>query len=311
MTLLDELLAGRTLALDRSALPTLATTAELRAAGASLDQLAQRTDLQPHDVAVQHVGSTAIVPLTGLITSNPLLAFLAGGTMPDALVASLRQAVADPDVREILLLVDSPGGEVALMTETASEIRRLRDITPITAIARPLMASAAFWLAAQATDVVATPSADIGSVGVFAIHIDQSKRNEQAGIRPTYITSSAEKVEGNPDAPLSEQAIANMKQRVDETTNQFVSDLAAGRGTSVATVRSRFGSGRMFAAAEALGRGMVDRIETSENTLGRLATTTGRLRASTHRLSRSAVSDAEQAALDEQAILAVLSADAS
>ena len=168
-------------------------TATLRADGATLKQLAQRTDLQPHDVAVQHVGSTAVVPLTGLITSNPLLAFLTGGTMPDALVASLRQAVADPEVRDVLLLTDSPGGEVSLVPETAAEIRRMRDIKPITAIARPTMASAAFWLASQATTVVATPSADVGSVGVFVVHIDWSKKNEQDGVTPTYITSSTAK----------------------------------------------------------------------------------------------------------------------
>ena len=70
MTLLDELLAGRTLAVDRSALPSLAVTATMRADGVALEQLAQRTDLQPHDVAVQHVGSTAIVALTGLISDR-------------------------------------------------------------------------------------------------------------------------------------------------------------------------------------------------------------------------------------------------
>ena len=70
MTLLDELLAGRTLAIDRSALPSLAVTATMRADGVALEQLAQRTDLQPHDVAVQHVGSTAIVALTGLISDR-------------------------------------------------------------------------------------------------------------------------------------------------------------------------------------------------------------------------------------------------
>ena len=181
---LDELFAGRTLAIDRSALPSLAMTATMRADGASLEQLAQRTDLPMADTRPQRVGSTAVIPLTGLTSNSPVLAFLTGGTMPDALVASLRQAVADPEVRDVLLLVDSPGGETALLTETAAEIRRLRELKPITALARPLMASAALWLASQATDVVATPSADVCSVGIFVLHLDESKRNERDGVMP-------------------------------------------------------------------------------------------------------------------------------
>ena len=74
-------------------------------------------------------------------------------------------------------------------------------------------------------------------------------------------------------------------------------------------VRSRFGAGRMFSAEEALSRGMIDRVATVEDTLGRLASTTGRLRASTRRPTLAAVSDAKQAAIDEEAILAVLSAN--
>ena len=303
---IDTLFAGTPMALDRSALPRLAQAAQLRAGGANLEQLAQHRDLDHQDVTVQRSGATAIVSLTGVITSNPVLAFLTGGITPDGLVASLRSAATDPEVKDILLLVDSPGGEVALMVETASTIRRLREVKPITAFARPLMASAAFWLASQATEVVATPSADVGSVGVFAIHLDASKLNEKAGVRPTYITSSALKIEGHPDGPLGDEAAAHMQKRVDQSAATFVSDLAKGRGIPEATVRSQFGDGRMFSADEALVRGMVDRVATFEATVARLQSGVRPMRAVMARATPQALTGEDLRRADEEIIMATL-----
>ena len=168
---------------------------------------------------------------------------------------------------DVVLLTHSPGGETSLISETAAEIRRLRAIKPITAIARTQMASAAFWLAAQATTVLATPSAELGAVGVFMIHVDQSRLNDRIGITPTYITSSAKKIEGNPDMPLADDTRAFLQSRVDRVAATFVTDLALGRRTSEANVRSAYGDGRMFDAAEAARRGMAERVATLESLL--------------------------------------------
>lgn len=265
----EHLLAGRVLGLDRSALPALASRAALRAGGLSLEQLRAGFDDERDTPRskIRRVGATAIIPIVGLISSDAFLTWLFGGTSPDAIAAAVRQAVADSEVRDIVLIVGSPGGEVSLVPEAAAEIRRCRAIKPITAMARPLAASAAYWLACSATSVVATPSADVGSCGVYWAHVDVSKMDDRVGVAVTYIANDPKKVELNPHQPLEEGAHAFMQARVDTVYGSFVRDMAAGRRVSESHVRAKFGSGRCFSAAEALARGLVDRIATLEEIL--------------------------------------------
>lgn len=170
--IVESLFANRMMALDRAALPSLESAARLRVGASTLDDVARRRagmfDKESGAIRVQRSGSTAIVPLTGVITSDSLLAWIFGGTNPDIFANVLEQEVRSASVDRVVMLVDSPGGEVSLITETAARIRRLRGSKPIIAIARTTMCSAAIWLAAQASQVVATPSAHVGSVGVFS-----------------------------------------------------------------------------------------------------------------------------------------------
>lgn len=266
----ESILVGRTLALDRSALPGLLSRAELQLGGASLKDLAEmRAGLNSNTtrVSFEHVGGTAIVPLTGMISPDPVMAWVFGGTSPDVLVRTLQAAIADPSVTNILLLVDSPGGEVALIPETAAKIRELGRIKPIVSVARCTMASGAYWLAAQAGRVIATPSANVGSVGVFTMHEDQSRRLDTIGITVTYIASDPKKVEGNKNEPLATDAKAFLQLRVDALYGAFVRDLSAGRHIPEARVRSQYGAGRVFSAAEAQSRGLVDQVATLDAVL--------------------------------------------
>lgn len=162
------------------------------------------------------------------------------------------------------------------------------------------MASAAFWLGASASTVVATPSADVGSVGVFMVHLEQSRLNDQIGITVTYVSSTPQKVEGNPDTPLGDDARAFLQSRVDQTYATFISDLALGRKVSAAKVRADYGQGRAFGAAECLRRGMVDQVGTLESLL---APATG------SRSTRRAGSFADMSEADHEALMiaAVLS----
>lgn len=299
MTSFDGLIAGRLWALDRTSLPSLASRA------------ASHAELQggPLDVGrstpkTQRAGATAIVPLVGVISSDPLINWLLGGVSPDAFASALREAVADASVSDVVLLVDSPGGEIGLIQETAAEIRRLRALKPITAIARTQMASAAFWLGAQASRVVATPSASVGSVGVFFAHAEQSRLNERVGITVTYISSDPKKVEGNPHQPLADDARAFLQSRVDAVYAQFLADLAAGRGLRLSQVAADFGGGRSFSADEALRRGMVNRVETFETLLSSSASGRRGMAA-----SAPAGSDEEQRISDEHALLIMASQD--
>jgi signal peptide peptidase SppA len=181
-----------------------------------------------------------------------------------------RAAVQSPDVGAIVLDVDSPGGLVDLVPETAAEIRDARGTKPIVAVANTMAASGAYWIAAQADELVVTPSGSVGSIGVYMVHEDWSGFNEQQGIQPTYISAGEYKTEGNPDEPLSDEARADWQQEVDDLCAMFVADVAAGRGVTAQQVRDGYGKGRTLIADRALAAGMVDRVDTIETVIGAL-----------------------------------------
>lgn len=298
---LHRLLCDRPLAVHEDALAAINERMRMRIAGDELSgrrEFAAAYGAQAMEQSLQRAGSIALIPIVGFLTDDPFLAWLGLGTAVDSIAFGVRQAVADPTVTGIVLVVNSPGGGVDLVQETAAEIRRARAVKPVVAIARTLCASAAFWLAAQADELIASPSAQIGSVGVFILHVSTERLNERVGITPTYIYAGKYKVEGNSDESLSSEARGFMQKRVDEIYATFVRDVALGRQTSDTHVRAQFGQGRVFGADEAVRLGMADRVETLEVLLGGL-TTTGRQRQA-QRMSRDRHALAEaMAAIDE------------
>jgi signal peptide peptidase SppA len=134
------------------------------------------------------------------------------------------------------------------------------------------MASAAYWIGSAASEVVATPSAMVGSVGVVVVHMDESKALEMLGVKPTFITAGKYKAEGDPAQPLTDAARERLQEMVDQYYAAFVGGVARGRGVPVAEVRTSYGQGRLLTAREGLAAGMVDRIATLDETLGRVLT---------------------------------------
>jgi capsid assembly protease len=216
-------------------------------------------------------GMVAVLPLYGVIIPRAtMLSEMSGGTSLERFSAQLQAAVDNPDVGSILIDIDSPGGSVSLVAETAEKIREAASRKPVYAIANALMASAAYHLGSQATELIASPSSLVGSIGVFTVHDDLSAAAAKAGVKRTYIAAGKKKVWGNPFEPLSEEAHAEIQALVDEAYEMFVADVAKGRGVSKSDVRNGFGEGGVVSARKAVALGMADRVATFEQTLGRL-----------------------------------------
>jgi signal peptide peptidase SppA len=220
-------------------------------------------------------GSVAVIPMYGVISQRmSLMSAFSGGTSIDELRASLRQALADPAVMAIVFDIDSPGGSTDGVPEFAAELRAVRGGTkPIVGQVNTLCASAAMWLGANMTELVCTPSGEVGSIGVYAMHEDVSKANEMAGIKPTLISAGEFKVDGNPFEPLTDSARAAIQDQVDAFYSMFVADVARGRKTNADNIEASYGQGRTLLAKPALAAGMVDGIDTLEATVARLQPT--------------------------------------
>jgi signal peptide peptidase SppA len=263
---------GRVAAAQRRLVATPAVEGVAARVAAGAPRAARRT------AGTRAGGAVAVLPLTGLLTPRgSLISLLFGGGYGglQAFREAFREAIADPDVGAIVLDVDSPGGVVHLVPETAAEIWEARGTKPIVAVSNTLAASGAYWIASQADELVVTPSGEVGSIGVYYLHESWAGWNEQAGIEPTYIYAGKYKTEGNPDEPLSDEAREAWQQDADDLYAMFLEGVAAGRGVSTETVRSEYGEGRTLLAERALAAGMVDRISTLETVVRELLTPTG------------------------------------
>jgi capsid assembly protease len=241
------------------------TAAELRA------RIADGHAQQGARAGAARAGNVAIVPIYGVIAHRASqVAPSTGGTSVEGIRQRLQAALADPNVSSVVLDVDSPGGSVDGIPELAAEILSGRQQKPIVAVANTRMASAAYWLASQASEVVASPSADLGSIGVYGVHEDRSAALAKKGIKTTLISAGKYKTEGHPYAPLSEEAAAAMQSRVNDYYGMFTGAVAKGRRARLDTVRNGFGEGRTVGAPQAVRLGMADRVATLDDTVARL-----------------------------------------
>lgn len=220
-------------------------------------------------------GQVVVLPLTGVLTPHgSFLSYLFGGSLGGLqdFRDAFREAVSSPDIGAIVIEVDSPGGSTGLVPEAAADILAARGEKPIVAVANTQACSGAYWIGSQADEFIVTPSGWVGSIGVYMLHEDWSKANEQMGVDPTYVFAGRYKVEANMDEPLADDARAAMQQDVDDIYAMFVDAVAAGRGVSAKVVRDTYGEGRVMNAARALEAGMVDRIDTLETVVRGLIT---------------------------------------
>jgi Periplasmic serine proteases (ClpP class) len=227
------------------------------------------------------IGSIAVLPLFGtLVPRANLFTETSGATSAELFGKRFDQLMDDASVGAIVIDVDSPGGQVTGIEELSKKIFDARGRKPVVAVANHLAASAAYWIATSADELVISPSGEVGSIGVFAVHEDESERNTKDGVKVTMISEGKYKTEGNPYEPLSEEARASMQERVSEVYDTFVKAVARNRGVKASDVREGYGEGRGITAKKAVQMGMADRVATLDETITRLQKTAGRRGAS-------------------------------
>ena len=179
----------------------------------------------------------AILPVSGtLVHKLGTLRPYSGMTGYDGLTARLQMAVNDPDVRGILLDIDSPGGQAAGAFDCADMIYRLREQKPVWALCNDMACSAAMLLAAACTRRLVTQTAKIGSIGVMMAHTSYEKQLAQEGVDITLIYSGQHKVDGNSIQALPAGVRADFQRRIDEARRMFVDKVARYTGLSAEAV---------------------------------------------------------------------------
>ncbi len=221
--------------------------------------------------AARRVNKVAVLPLFGVIFPRAnLMTQMSGATSAERFSAQFDELLDAPDIDAIVLDVNSPGGEAGGIAEVAEKIYQARGKKKIVAVANHMMASAAYWIGTAADELIASPSSEVGSIGVWSAHGDYSKAYEEAGIKVSVISAGKYKTAGNQYEPLSDEARAVLQARVDTVYDHFVRAVAKHRNVKESIVRNGFGEGRVVGAEEAVKLGMADQVATLEETVNRL-----------------------------------------
>lgn len=161
-------------------------------------------------------------------------------------------------VNSIVLEINSPGGEVD-GTELLGAVVK-NSAKPVVAYVAGMAASAAYWVASQAREIVmeSETTSEVGSIGVLAMHIDASKYYEQEGFKVSILRSdgSEDKALFNSVEPLTEDLVKGVKGELNLIRSTFIKAVKAGRPGIADDVFS----GKMYHGREAIKKGMADRI---------------------------------------------------
>ncbi len=214
-----------------------------------------------------------ILPMLGPVFPRAnIMTEYSGAASLDIAAADLRALQASPDVRSILVAMDSPGGAVASVNEFARLVAA--SPKPISVHVSGLCCSAAYWIASGASGGISIdPTGVVGSIGVL-ISTSYQVDPDSAGRRDLDIASS-NAPNKRPDLS-TEEGRAQIRQMLDAIETVFIASVARGRGVTEAQVRSEFGAGGTKTGKDAKAAGMVDRVEADglDGAIRRLAKST-------------------------------------
>lgn len=201
----------------------------------------------------------AVIPIHGTVMNrcNYSWGFVTGYQF---IRRMMNAALDDDDVELIVFDVDSPGGEAAGCFELAREIMASRRVKPSLAMVDSLAASGGMALAAAASAIYAIPSARIGSIGVYRMHVSYEDALKQQGIKVTFAKAGDHKVDGHPYADLPDNVLKEWEEAAGKTWDDFIALVAEARDLSDEEVRGT--QARVYRADEALDKGLIDAVKT-------------------------------------------------
>ena len=214
-------------------------------------------------------GKVAVIPIHGtLVRRTSGIEAESGLASYTGIAAQLDAALASPEIAAILLDIDSPGGESGGVFDLADRIRAASEVKPVWAVANDMAFSAAYALASAATRVFVARTGGVGSIGVIAMHVDQSVKDAQDGVRYTAVFAGERKNDLNPHEPISNEAHAVLKAEVDRIYDLFVETVARHRGLDADAVRAT--EAGLFFGPDAVATGLADAVGSLDDALTQL-----------------------------------------
>jgi signal peptide peptidase SppA len=218
----------------------------------------------------QITNGIAIIPIVGTLVRRTVgLEAQSGLTSYGTIEDQLEAALKDNSVKAIMLDIDSPGGEAGGVFDLADKIFSARKVKPIWAVANDEAFSAAYAIAAAADRIYLSRTGGAGSIGVIAVHLDQSQAEEDAGLKYTAIFAGARKNDLSPHEPLTDPARAQLQAEVDRIYELFATTVARMRGIDLAAIKAT--EAALYFGDQAIAANLADRIGTMGDALSDLS----------------------------------------
>lgn len=181
----------------------------------------------------------------------------------NALVA----AIQNPNIGAIMLNVASGGGHVAGVHESAKLIKRVDGIKPVITYTGSNMLSAALWQGVAGRKIIASETAEVGSIGILMVSRENSKMMEQMGITTTVVRAGKYKALANSNEPLSKTGKELLEKNAQAYYDIFMPWVAENRKSPVAVADGKYGQGLTFVGKQALDVGLIDKVGNYEDAL--------------------------------------------
>ena len=244
------------------------------------------TSLPQARARIDAPAGVAVIPVVGSLVRRTMGLEPASGFTSYAEIAGMVDAaISDPSVEGILLDIDSPGGEAGGVFELGEMIRAGDTVKPIWAVASDAAYSAAYAIGCAASRLVVTRTGGVGSIGVIAMHVDQTARDAQQGYRYTPITAGEQKNDFSPHEKLGPDAHARLQAEVDRLYGLFVTHVAAMRRLDADAVRAT--EAGIYFGEEAVSAGLVDAVGSLDSVIAEFGSFLVARRARGHAVSSS------------------------
>jgi len=202
----------------------------------------------------------AIISVVGpLFRYANLFTAISGASSYEILAKDFNTALDNPEVKGIVLDIDSPGGEVNGCAEFANMIFEARGTKPIIAYTSGDAASGAYWIASACDEVVVSETSSLGSIGVVAVYRGGKGEN-------TVEIVSSQSPYKRLD-PNSDDGKVRLQSRIDDLASVFIEAIARHRGVDPPTVVRDFGGGDVFIGKHAVTQGLADKVGSLEKTI--------------------------------------------
>jgi len=228
---------GEPLAIELKKLEIIVAAIEPRLRGSSISENDDENGEDPTDAGYEVIDGVAVIDISGTLVSKSSWMNSQSGLMSYSSVqARFDAALNDPTVGGILLAIDTPGGEVSGMFDLAARMYQARGEKPICAVV-DCACSAGYLLASAADQILVSRTGAVGSIGIIALHRDQSGADQQNGLSYAAIYAGDRKNDGNPHAPLSAAAKISIQGRIDQVYDMFTADVARNRKRTDSSIR--------------------------------------------------------------------------